>query len=156
MTEGVGLYRSVDGGEHWDKITTGLTLRWLADFEIDPRDSRILYLGACEDPVRGSEEAGLYKTTNGGRTWNRLIRRSWGHFGATLSPGNPDCVYMTLVYNGDNGPALWFSRDAGQTWTPFEDYPFCSAQGVCFDPDDANVIYVTSFGGGVWKGPAEP
>lgn len=152
----MGLYRSRDAGGRWEKTTEGLNLRWLADYEIDPRDSRIVYLGACEDPGRGPEEAGLYKTLDGGRSWERLARKGWGHFGATLSPQNSDWVYMTLVYNGDKVPGLWFSRDAGRNWEAFEDYPFCSAQRVCFDPEDKAVIYVTSYGGGVWRGPAEP
>jgi hypothetical protein len=63
---------------------------------------------------------------------------------------------MTMAYNNASTAPLWLSRDAGKTWVPFEDYPFCSAQYVTFDPADTKSIYVTTYGASVWKGPAEP
>jgi photosystem II stability/assembly factor-like uncharacterized protein len=156
MAEGVGLYRSRDAGAHWEKITPGLDVRWLTSFELDPRDSRVVYLAACDDPGRKLQEGGLYKTTDGGLTWNRLTRKSAYHFGAGVNPRNPDWVYMTMAYNNASTAPLWLSRDAGKTWVPFEDYPFCSAQYVTFDPADTKSIYVTTYGASVWKGPAEP
>jgi len=51
---------------------------------------------------------------------------------------------------------LWLSKDAGQTWVAMEGLPFRNAQRVTFDPKDDSVIYVSTFGGSVWKGPAEP
>lgn len=154
IRDGVGLYR-LNGGR-WQQITTGLDIRWTTDFDVDPRDSRVLYLGICDDPGRDLQEGGLYKTTDGGQTWTRVARKSSLHFGATICPGKPDWVYMTLTYNDAANPPLWLSKDAGATWQPFEDYPFCSAHRVHFDPEDESTIYVTSYGGSVWKGPAEP
>jgi len=153
--EGVGLYRSHDAGDNWEEITTGLDLRWLTDYEIDPRDSRIVYLGAC-DPPGNREQAGLYKTLDGGETWRLLTRKSSLHFGATLHPDNPDIVYMTLNYNDGKVPPLWRSDDAGESWTAYEDYPFCSSHRVHFDANDKENIYVTTYGSSVWKGPTAP
>jgi photosystem II stability/assembly factor-like uncharacterized protein len=155
MADGVGLYRSADQGGHWEKLTGGLDLRWLLDCETDPRDSRILYLAAC-DSLRRSGESGLYKTRDGGRSWKRMACKSSTHFGVTRHPGNPDWVYMTLTYNDGRISPLWLSRDAGTTWTAFDDFPFCSAQRVTFDPDGEKLLYVTTFGANVWKGPIEP
>jgi hypothetical protein len=63
---------------------------------------------------------------------------------------------MTLTYNGGKVSPLWFSRDAGISWKDFEDYPFCSAHRVAFDPDDENRIFVTTYGASVLSGPAFP
>lgn len=153
--QGVGLYRSRDNAASWEKITASHPLRWPTDFEMDPRDSKVIYLGAC-DPPDGEGEGGLFKTTDGGKSWRLLKREGSRHFGATLDPRNPDRVYMTLNYNEGTRPPLWLSRDAGQTWTPFEDYPFCSAHRVHFNPAEPKAIYVTGYGGSAWKGPAEP
>jgi photosystem II stability/assembly factor-like uncharacterized protein len=156
MRDGVGLYRSDDGGETWRDLTAALDLRWVTDYGVDPRDSRVAYLAVCDDPKAGRQEGGLYGTRDGGRTWTRLARKSSLHFGATPHPTRPGWVYMTLCYNDGGCAPLWLSRDAGASWQPFEDYPFCSAHRVHFDPDDAGLIYVTGYGGSVWKGPLEP
>lgn len=155
-TEGVGVYKSVDQGKSWGRITEGQDFRWVTDFSVDPRDSRIVYVAVCDDPDRGLEEGGLYKTVDGGDTWKRVVRKGSLHFGATLCPDKPDHVYMTLAYNDGNVSPLWLSTDAGETWLPFEDYPFSSAHRVTFDPDDGSVIYVTGYGASAWKGPAYP
>jgi hypothetical protein len=64
-------------------------------------------------------------------------------------------MYMTLTEDAP-GAGLWLSRDNGRTWRAFEDLPFSNIQRVEFDPADDSVIYVTTFGGGVWRGPAAP
>ncbi len=62
---------------------------------------------------------------------------------------------MTLC-EGAPGPALWLSKDDGETWRPFTSLPHRNAQRVAFDPADPAVIYVTTFGASVLRGPAEP
>ena len=62
---------------------------------------------------------------------------------------------MTLC-EGAPGAGLWLSKDNGVTWMPFDGLPFSNIQRVVFDPDDPKVMYVTTFGGSVWKGPVEP
>lgn len=150
---GVGLFRSDDAGDSWRDLTAALDLRWACDFDVDPRDSRVIYLGVCDDSTAGREDGGLFKTENGGGTWRRIARKSSRHFGATVDPDRPEIVYMTLNYNDAKEPALWISRDAGKNWSPIEGFPFCSVHRVAFDPFDAGVIYVTTYGASVWRGP---
>ena len=54
------------------------------------------------------------------------------------------------------GGTLFLSKDGGDTWKSFDAIPFAQTHRVHFDPNDPKVIYVTTFGGSVWKGPAEP
>ncbi len=156
MPEGVGLYASTDHGVSWHNITSPLDVRWLTDFEVDPRDSRAIYLAVCDDPSRGLKEGGLYKTLDRGQGWERLVRYSALHFSASIHPRNPDWIYLTLNYNEGKASPLWLSKDAGKTWKPFEDYPFCSAHRVHVDPVHQDRIYVTGYGGSAWVGPLEP
>jgi hypothetical protein len=62
---------------------------------------------------------------------------------------------MTLT-EGAPDAGLWLSRDDGRSWESFEKLPFSNIQRVVFDPADPLRIYVTTFGGSVWRGPATP
>lgn len=151
--EGPGLYRSKDGGESWECITESQPLLWPKDFDVDPRDSDVIYLGAAD--AGDQRQGGLYKTTDGGRAWQRIAREGRETFGATVHPRRPDWVYMCIC-EAAPGPGLWLSKDGGETWEPFWGIPFRNIQRVSFDPTDDSVIYVCTFGGSVWKGPPEP
>jgi photosystem II stability/assembly factor-like uncharacterized protein len=154
LAEGVGLYRSRDGAAHWELANASQPLRWPKDVTVDPADSRIIYLGACDtNGPEGTEEGGLYRTRDGGATWTRLAREGREHFGAYLHPARPGWIYMTLC-EGPPGSGLWLSKDDGASFAPMEGIPFSNIQRVEFDPADAGVIYVSTFGGSVWRGPA--
>jgi photosystem II stability/assembly factor-like uncharacterized protein len=151
VAEGPGLYRSKDGGTSWEWINRSQPLLWPKDYDVDPRDSRVIYLGAAD---ANNDQGGLYKTADGGTHWTRIARKGGDCFGATVNPRKPDWVYLCIA-EGDDQPGLWLSRDAGKTWKALEGLPFRSAQRVTFDPRDDSIIYVSTFGGSVWRGPAE-
>jgi photosystem II stability/assembly factor-like uncharacterized protein len=153
VVDGVGLYRSRDRGERWELVNKSQPLLWPKDFAVDPRDSRVIYLGAAD--ANRQEQGGLYRTKDGGASWKRIAREGPGHFGAYLSPHHRGWTYMTLC-EGAPGPSLWLSRDGGATWQPFKELPFRNIQRVEFDTADPDRIYVATFGGSVWSGPAEP
>lgn len=152
--DGVGLYRSRDEGESWELITRSPVLLWPKDFCIDSKNSREIYLGAA-DARGGNEQGGLWRTADGGQSWERIARKGPQHFGATLHPNREGWIYMTLC-EGAPEAGLWLSKDRGKTWAPFDDLPFANIQRLTFDPADDRVMYVTTFGGSVWKGPVEP
>ncbi len=154
-----GLWKSTDGGENWTDITASAKLLWPTYFAIDPRDENVIYISAAT-AAGGGSQGGLYKTTDGGTTWKHILTDadlakfcppSYTH-GMTvqLHPDNPDIIY----YGGTH--SLWFSKDGGGSFVPYKKFPFLNVQHVTVDPKDPKTIFVSTFGGGVWKGPAEP
>lgn len=154
MSEGVGLYRSRDGAETWEPISPTPTLRYVKDFSVHPRDSQRILMGAC-DAGRGDQSGGLYLTEDGGKTWRRIGRQGPQTFGGYFHPQHEGWIYLTLT-EGAPGPGLWLSQDHGETWQAFDGLPFANIQRVEFDANDANRIFVTTFGGSVWHGPVTP
>jgi hypothetical protein len=62
---------------------------------------------------------------------------------------------MTIT-EGAPGAGLWLTRNNGQTWKAFNDLPFSNIQRVVFDPSNDTLMYITTFGGSVWRGPVVP
>ena len=111
--------------------------------------------------IPGGREGGVYKTTDGGKSWVRVLKDE--DFAATGGASYVHCLFINLhpehpemIYAGTAGHGLWYSGDSGSTWKRFEELPFSSAQNVTFDPKDPTVMYVTTFGGGIWKGNYKP
>jgi hypothetical protein len=151
--DGPGIYRSTDKGDTWTLVPGSDVSLWPKDITVDPTDSKIIYLGACN--TEGKETAGLYRTKDGGVTWKLLANKGAQHFGAFLHPQHPGWIYMT-VCEGAPDAALWLSTDDGETWQPMYGMPFSNAQRVVVDPSKDGTIWVATFGGSVWHGPERP
>ena len=154
MEEGVGLYRSQDGAETWEKVNASRLFLYPKDFTVHPKDSDRILVGTCDSSWQ-DQSGGLYQTEDGGRSWQRIGREGRQTFGGYFHPRHDGWIYMTLT-EGAPGAGLWLSRDRGQTWQAFGDLPFSNIQRVGFDWSDDAVMHVTTFGGSVWRGPAEP
>jgi len=150
--DGVGLYRLPPGSETWEPLSPKRFL-WPKDFTVDPSDSRTIYMGVADAKLR--KEGGLYRTTDGGASWELLARKGPEHFGAYLDPRRKGWIYMTLT-EGAPEYGLYLSRDNGKTFLPITDMPFSNIQRVAFDPQDERIIYVTTFGASVFRGTLNP
>jgi photosystem II stability/assembly factor-like uncharacterized protein len=149
-----GIWRSRDGGETWEGVTESLKPIWMLDYAVNDRNPRILYLCTGTTPSQG--RGALYKTTDGGRTWRKLpLDVTAGNsadssevemFAPALHPLNPDIVFVTTTGHG-----TWLSKDGGATWAEFKAIPFLVTHHLTFDPRDPRTLYMTTFGGGVWK-----
>ena len=151
-----GVYRSTDGGEHWTSIADATKLRWINGIELDPRDSNIVYLthSAIPTGAYGGHDGGVMKTTDGGKTWTSLMpkydktRHGFMHAYAILvDPKHPDTIYFSTGTHG-----LFISRDAGTTWKNVEGIPFNGVLKTVLDPHEDGVIWVLTYGGGIWRG----
>ena len=152
LPDGPGLYRSRDGAATWQLVNQSQPLLWPKDFTVDPNDSRTIYIGAAD--AAAQKQGGLYASTDAGATWKLLARKGPEHFGAYLHPNRPGWIYMTLTESAP-GAGLWLSKDNGTTWKPLDALPFANAQRVVVDPAADATIYVTTFGGSVYRGPAD-
>lgn len=158
LTEkGVGLYRSTDGAATWQKVNANQLLLYPRDYAVDPDDSNVIYIGASDGAPGQPKQGGLWRTVDGGKTWELVIRKRGAHFGATFHPKHKGWIYTTTCgwHPPPDGGTLWLSKDNGKTWKSLDGIPFSQLHRVHFDPLDDSVIYVTTFGGSVWKGPAE-
>jgi photosystem II stability/assembly factor-like uncharacterized protein len=127
---GDGVYRSEDGGKSWKNLGLKRS-EHIGRIAVDPRDSRVVYV-AAQGPLWGpGGDRGLYKTTDGGKTWTATltISENTGVSEVLMDPRNPDLLYAaayqrrrhvwTLI---DGGPesAIYKSTDAGKTWRKVE------------------------------------
>ncbi len=162
---GDGVYRSDDGGRSWRNV--GLkTSEHIGRIAIDPRNSDVVFVAAQGPLWSPGGERGLYKTTDGGRTWKAVIPGT-EHTGATdvvIDPSNPDTMYAatwqrrrhfyTLI-NGGPESAIHKSTDGGNTWTrlrsglPPGDL---GRIGLSISPADTNVVYATVEASGILSG----
>ncbi len=165
---GDGVYKSLDGGKNWTNM--GLkNSQHIGMIVIDPRDSNVVYAAAQGPLWSAGGERGLYKTTDGGKTW-KLILSAGEYTGANevhLEPGNPDVIYASLHQRFrnvaalmDGGPesGIHKSTDGGLTWRelangiPKEDK---GKIGLSISPVDTDVIYATielaQRTGGFWR-----
>ena len=154
-----GLWVSKDGAESWTDLTASHKFPRPTDFALDPTDENTIYVNAST--ISGANIGGIYKTTDGGKEWKRLLAdedfAKWcppSYFeGSTvnLHPDDPNIVYV-----GTESHGLWYSTDAGKTWKVYESFPFGSPQNVAFEPSDHKTMIVTTYGAGAWKGPYLP
>jgi photosystem II stability/assembly factor-like uncharacterized protein len=162
---GDGVYRSDDGGRSWRNV--GLrTSEHIGRIAIDPRDSNVVFVAAQGPLWSGGGERGLYKTTDGGRTWKAVIpgTENTGATDVVIDPSNPDVMYAatwqrrrhfhTLI-NGGPESAIYKSVDGGNTWTrlrgglPPGDL---GRIGLSISPADTDVVYATVEASGTLSG----
>ncbi len=161
-----GLYRSTDGGAHFERVLGNGTDAGAFDVALDPHDSRIIYAslwaarqspwetadgGSFERPDAGS---GLYKSTDSGATWTRLAgglptaRQGVGRVAVAVAPSDARRVYAFADASGDLG-GVYRSGDGGATWTHTNDTSRVAERGadlatIAVDPRDPDTVYETN------------
>jgi photosystem II stability/assembly factor-like uncharacterized protein len=123
---GNGLYRSNDAGENWTKIGLDST-EHISRIIIDPKNSDIIYVAAPGPLWSDGSSRGLYKSTDAGKTWNKIlyINEKTGCADIAVDPSNPEVIYATTwefrrqpysFNSGGPGSAIFKSADGGKTW----------------------------------------
>jgi photosystem II stability/assembly factor-like uncharacterized protein len=156
VSYGDGLYRSDDGGKTWKNVGLKKS-EHIGRIAIDPKDSNIVYV-AAQGPLWGpGGDRGLFKTTDGGKTWKNIlnISENTGVSDVVIDPQNPETVYaasyqrrrhMWTLIDGGPESAIYKSTDAGATWNkvraglPTTDM---GRIGLAISPVDSNIVYAT-------------
>ena len=156
VSYGNGVYRSDDGGKTWKNV--GLkSSEHIGRIAIDPKDSKTVYV-AAQGPLWGpGGDRGLFKTTDGGRTWKSIlnISENTGVTDVVIDPNDPDTIYaasyqrrrhMWTLIDGGPESAVHKSTDAGATWNKLRaGLPTTELGriGLAISPVDSNVVYAT-------------
>jgi len=149
-----GLWKSSDGGDTWTELTAGMNIKWLNGYCVHPENPDIVYITGAAIPGANGSQGGVYRTTDGGKKWKRILKDSDFHEGyvhglfVDFHPDDPRVLY----FSGTEG--LWASPDGGENWRFLKEVPFKVCHRVRFDPRNRNVMYICTDGAGVLRGPA--
>ena len=176
-----GVYKSIDGGDSWDKILYISDITAANDLVIDPNNSDIIYASMWErsrplnDRISGGVTSGIYKSINGGTDWAKLTNGFpegdyVGRIGLAIGQNNSSILYATMAdYYAGAGSSfggVWKTVDAGTIWTSINDASLSdsySSFGWYFakievDPKDDQTAYIlgvsyhmTTDGGTTWS-----
>ncbi len=153
-SEDRGIYRTTDGGKTWAKLLYVNENSGCADLSMDMTNPRILYAGFWEHRrlpwvVRsGGAGSGLYKSIDGGDTWNKMtegLPQKLGKVAVSVSRANPNRVFANIESEGDKG-GVYRSDDAGKTWTQTNKTRVTVARAWYYieietDPTNPDVVY---------------
>ena len=130
---GDGVYKSTDAGETWTHLGLAATMQ-IARVRVHPNDPNLVYVAALGDAWGPSEDRGVYRSRDGGSTWNKILYRdeNTGAIDLVMDPGNPDVMYASLLElrrfpwgfrSAGPGTGLFKTTDGGDTWTELTDNP---------------------------------
>jgi photosystem II stability/assembly factor-like uncharacterized protein len=154
-----GVFRTTDGGQTWEQVLKVGPSTGTSDLRMDPTNPRILY-AAMWNHYRnpwfihsGGTDGGIFKTTDGGDSWQKLeggLPEMVGKIGVDVSADNPQRVYAIIEAEPERG-GLWRSDDGGENWELINGDRFLHTRAwyynhVAADPSDENTVWVLSTG----------
>lgn len=165
---GEGVYKSVDAGKTWAHI--GLKdSKHVVKICIHPKNPDLVYAAVLGDLFKSSEERGVYRSQDGGKTWKRILftNADAGVVDMTFDPNNSRILYASTwrirrtpysLESGGDGSAIWKSTDGGDTWTNIsksEGLPkgTWGISGVTVSPVNSNRVFaiIENDNGGVYR-----
>jgi photosystem II stability/assembly factor-like uncharacterized protein len=165
---GDGIYKSTDAGATWKNMGLGETGR-IGRIIIHPTNPNIVFACALGRSTGPQEERGVYKTTDGGETWKRVlfVDANTGCSGLSLDPTDPKVLFAATwevvmhtwaMYSGGAGSGVYVSRDTGSTWTRVADPGLPKAPvgkvDVAVAPSNSKRVYAlmqTANQGSLWR-----
>lgn len=170
MSAGDGVYRSTDGGDTWQHIGLGES-HFIGEIAVHPNNEDIAWVAVLGHTFgnEGNEERGVFKTTDGGETWENVLYHN-EHTGAVdieVDPGNPQILYASLweayrnpweMSSGGEGSGLYKSTDGGETWENISQRPgmpkgVLGKIGVAVSPVNSDRVWaiIENENGGVFR-----
>ncbi len=157
LAVGNGIYKSTDAGKTWTHL--GLDdAEQIPALAVDPRDPNRVFAAVLGHPFGPNEERGIYGSTDGGQTWEKVLSKDENTGGSDIEidPSNPDVIYAGMWesregpwedfndFNGANG-GLFKSTDSGRTWQPLTNgLPKDLSQiNVAIAPSNSQRLYAT-------------
>ncbi len=171
IISGDGVYRTTDGGKTWTPL--GLASRtgqqMIGRIRVHPTNCDRAYVSALGDAYGPSEERGIFRTRDGGRTWEKVLYRDnkTGGLDLALDPGNPNVIYASMweayrrewtLSSGGEGCGMYKSTDGGDTWKELTRNPglpkgLIGNIGLSVSGADSNRVYagVEADDGGIFS-----
>ncbi|MEM7185221.1 MAG: glycosyl hydrolase [Bacteroidota bacterium] len=147
-----GVYKTVDGGKNWKKVLEIDEHTGVNDIVMSPADPDVLYAAAHQRRrhvftyVGGGPGSGMYKSTDGGETWNKINKGlpgvELGRIGLAVTPADPHLVYA-IVEAADGKGGLYATTNRGASWEKRGGHTTSGNyyQEIIVDPTDANTLY---------------
>ena len=154
VSYGDGLYKSTDGGSNWKKLGFDKSER-IANIIVNPKNSNEVYVAVLGALWSDSDERGVYKSSDAGETWKKIlyIDEKTGAADMTMDPKDPSILYASMwefrrtawsFSSGGDNSALYKSSDAGETWNKIHN-GFPDGQlgrlAIAVAPSDSNILY---------------
>tara|TARA_R110000868_G_scaffold348409_5_gene609507 strand:- start:3201 stop:6230 length:3030 start_codon:yes stop_codon:yes gene_type:complete len=159
-----GVFKSIDGGETWKKILYVNPKTGCADLAMDPSSPNTLYASMWEfrrtgwSFESGGSNSALYKSTDGGATWNKIHNGfpegNLGRLGIAIAPSNPNILYTVIEAQKDEKKGLYRSDDAGESWKQLNNdfgitvRPFYFSR-IVVDPKNPEVVVKAGLSGSI-------
>lgn len=147
------IYRSEDGAESWIKISLPAGVNGPTSLVIDPANNDRLLLSAWGRTTTGQFSpdtgGGIFLSKDNGKTWKQVLEKDQHIHDITFDARNN--TYYACGFNG----SAYRSDNQGETWIRLKGYNFKWGKRVDPDPRDPEKIFIITFGGGVWYGPAK-
>ena len=126
VSSGYGIWKTVDAGKTWTQMGLEKS-RHIPRIKVHPTNHDIVYAAAMGNIYKPTQERGIYKSTDGGKNWKKVlfVNDQAGAVDLTLDPNNPRILYASTwrvqrtpysLSSGGDGSALWKSTDNGETW----------------------------------------
>ncbi len=149
IVDGV-LYFSDDDAKSWSPVQLPHGVKGPHDLLIDPVNTKIMYLSCWPQTLNGKDvHGGVLKTTDGGLTWNQCFRDNYRVNAAGMNPEKPNEIFINTFQN-----AAFRSDDYGNSWKRIEGYRFKWGQRAIPDINNPGMLFLTTYGGSVFYGPA--
>ena len=154
-----GVWKSTDGGQYWENISDGyFNTSAIGALAVSKADPNVIYVGTGETTIRGnvSHGDGVYKSTDGGRTWRNVGLRDTRHIGdIEIHPDNPDIVYVAALghaWGPNEERGVFRSTDGGETWEKvLYKSDRAGSHDISMDPNNPRIIYAA-----IWQAQRYP